>query len=160
MLIHRPDPLMNADETAEAFTKLKQSGKVLHFGVSNFLPSQFELLASRLDFPLVTNQVEISVMHLAAFADGTIDQCQQLRIAPMAWSPFGGGELFKEDSPRAVRLCEALVAVGQQLGQVAIDQVALAWLLSHPVNIIPILGTHRRRSYPGSSRGRNPKVKP
>lgn len=141
LLIHRPDPLMDADDTAEAFTALRQSGKVLHFGVSNFLPSQLELLASRLNFPIVTNQIEISVLHLAAFSDGTLDQCQQYRMAPMAWSPFGGGELFHGTSPNIVQLRQALTQVAQQLGQATIDQVALAWLLAHPAQIVPILGS-------------------
>lgn len=141
LLIHRPDPYMDADDTAAAFTQLKQAGKVLHFGVSNFLPSQFELLASRLSFPLITNQVEISVMHLDAFQDGTLDQCQRLRIAPMAWSPLGGGSLFQEDSAQALRLCAAMTNLAQELGQATIDQIALAWLLSHPASIVPILGT-------------------
>jgi predicted oxidoreductase len=141
LLLHRPDPLMNADETAAAFTTLLEAGKVRHFGVSNFTPSQFDLLASRLSFPLVTNQVEISVMHLDAFLDGTLDQCQRLRIAPMAWSPLGGGDLFRSATPQAERLRSALATIGEQLGGATIDQVALAWLLSHPANIIPILGT-------------------
>ncbi len=141
LLIHRPDPFMNADETAAAFTQLRQCGKVLHFGVSNFLPHQFDLLASRLDFPLVTNQVEISVMHLEPFEDGTIDQCQQLRIAPMAWSPLAGGELFKGESPQAVRLRETLTTITQQFDHATLDQIACAWLLAHPANIVPILGT-------------------
>jgi predicted oxidoreductase len=140
LLIHRPDPLMDADQVANAFIQLKQSGKVRHFGVSNFSPSQYELLASRLDFPLVTNQIEISVMHLAAFTDGTLDQCQRLRVAPMAWSPLGGGALFG-NSPKAVRLQKALAAVAQQFDQATVDQVALAWLFTHPARIVPILGT-------------------
>lgn len=139
LLIHRPDPLLNADEVATAFSHLKQNGKVRNFGVSNFLPSQFELLASRLDFPLVTNQVEISVVHLDAFLNGTLDQSQRLRVAPMAWSPLGGGRLFGE-SPQAVRLQKALAAIGQ-LFNATPDQIALAWLLVHPACIAPILGT-------------------
>lgn len=143
LLIHRPDPLLDADQVAAAFTELKQSGKVQHFGVSNFSPSQFELLASRLDFPLVTNQIEISVMHLEAFTDGTLDQCQRLRIAPMAWSPLGGGALFG-DSDSAMRLQKALTVAAQQFEpHPTLDQVALAWLLAHPARIVPILGTHK-----------------
>lgn len=141
LLIHRPDPLMDADEVATAFNHLRQSGKVLHFGVSNFMPSQFNLLASRLDFPLVTNQIELSVQHLSAFYDGTLDQCQQLRIAPMAWSPLGGGRLFQGKDDRLVRLREALTSVGNELGGATLDQVALAWLLTHPAKIVPVLGT-------------------
>ncbi|HEY9620643.1 MAG TPA: aldo/keto reductase [Crinalium sp.] len=144
LLIHRPDPFMDADETAEAFTQLRQAEKVRYFGVSNFLPHQFDLLASRLDFPLVTNQLEISVMHLDAFADGTLDQCQQLRIAPMAWSPLGGGRLFKSDDPQAVRLRGTLTAIAQQFDGATLDQIALAWLLAHPAHIVPILGTGNR----------------
>lgn len=150
LLIHRPDPLTDADEVAEAFHELRRSGKVLHFGVSNFMPWQFDLLAARLDLPLVTNQVEISVLNMQALHDGTIDQCQRLRISPMAWSPLGGGRLFGGDDEQALRVREALRAVGQELGGASIDQVALAWVLRHPAQIVPILGTgnleHLRRS--------------
>jgi len=141
LLIHRPDMFMDADEVAEAFTALKQAGKVRYFGVSNFNPSQFDLLASRLDFPLVTNQLEISVLRLEPFLDGTLDQCQRLRMAPMAWSPLGGGGLFTDSDPRTVRVRAALQAVGEQLGGASPDQVALAWLLAHPARILPVLGT-------------------
>lgn len=142
LLIHRPDPLMEADETAEAFGQLKQSGKVLHFGVSNFSPAQFNLLASRLDFPLVTNQIEISVLHLDAFRDGTLEQCQQLRVPPMAWSPLGGGRLFRDNAPQAARVREALKLASPHDSWLSVDQMALKWLLHHPANIVPVLGTH------------------
>jgi predicted oxidoreductase len=141
LLIHRPDPLMDACEVAGAFTALKQAGKVLHFGVSNFTPWQFDLLASRLDFPLVTNQVELSPLEMDVLHDGTIDQCQRLGISPMAWSPLAGGRLFHSDGERAVRVRRALEAVGEQLGGAPIDQVALAWILAHPARIVPVLGT-------------------
>jgi predicted oxidoreductase len=141
LLIHRPDPLMDADEVAEAFTQLRQSGKVLHFGVSNFTPSQFELLASRLDFPLVTNEVQFSVMYLSTWYDGTLDLCQRLRISPLAWSPLGGGRLFREETKWSERLREAMYAVGEALGGASLDQVALAWILRHPAKMVPILGT-------------------
>jgi predicted oxidoreductase len=141
LLIHRPDPFMDADEVAGAFTTLRQAGKVLHFGVSNFTPWQFDLLASRLDFPLVTNQVEISVLYLDTLHDGTLDQCQRLGISPMAWSPFGGGRLFDGDDEQILCLRQALDTIGEELGGATPDQVALAWLLAHPARIIPVLGT-------------------
>ncbi len=141
LLLHRPDPLMDADETAEALMSLIQSGKVRYVGVSNFTPSQYDLLASRLSVPLVTNQIEISVLHLDPFLDGTLDQCQRLRIAPMAWSPLGGGALFQRSEAQAQRIYTSLTKVGQELGGLREDQVALAWLLTHPANIVPILGT-------------------
>jgi predicted oxidoreductase len=144
LLIHRPDPCMDPDETAAAFVALKEAGKVLHFGVSNFTPSQFDLLASRLPFPLVTNQVAFSVLNMQVLEDGTIDQCQRLRIAPMAWSPLAGGELFTGQREQVVRVRNALEHVGTEVGGASIDQVALAWLLNHPSRTIPILGTGKR----------------
>ncbi|MGI6368858.1 MAG: aldo/keto reductase [Anaerolineae bacterium] len=141
LLIHRPDPLMDADEVAEAFDRLYAAGKVLHFGVSNFTPWQFTLLASRMPRPLVTNEVQISVLDNHTMLDGTLDQCQQLRIRPMAWSPLGGGRLFTGDTPQAERLRTELGAIGEALGGYSVDQVALAWLLQHPAGILPILGT-------------------
>jgi predicted oxidoreductase len=141
LLIHRPDPLLDPGEIAAAFTALREAGKVLHFGVSNFTPSQFELLASRLDFPLVTNQVELSPMNMEVLHDGTIDQCQRLGISPMAWSPLAGGRLFQDETAQTGRLNEALTSIGQQLGGATLDQVALAWILRHPARIIPVLGT-------------------
>ncbi|OGO04788.1 MAG: hypothetical protein A2Y73_01980 [Chloroflexi bacterium RBG_13_56_8] len=140
LLLHRPDPLMDADEVAEAFAQLRQSAKVLHFGVSNFTTSQFELLASRLDFPLVTNEIEISAMHLNAWQDGTLDLCQRLRISPLAWGPLSGGRLFTSDTEQTVRLRKELSETGDALGA-SIEQIALAWLLKHPARIVPILGT-------------------
>ena len=143
LLIHRPDPLMDADEVAEAFGALWAAGKVRHFGVSNFLPWQFHLLQSRLDLPLVTNQIELSVLHLAALHDGTLDHAQRLRVPPMAWSPLAGGRLFDAHDERAGRVRAALEAVGQELGGAAADQVALAWLLRHPARVLPVLGSGR-----------------
>jgi predicted oxidoreductase len=140
LLLHRPDPLMDADETADALNTLKASGKVLSLGVSNFTVGQFDLLASRLSFPLVTNQIEFSVMNMTALEDGTLDQCQKLRIAPMAWSPLGGGALFHSQSEAAIRLRKTLQEIGHML-EADMDQVALAWLLKHPAHIIPVLGT-------------------
>ena len=141
LLIHRPDPLMDADEVAEAFIRLKEAGKVRFFGVSNFLPHQFDLLADRLDFPLVTNQVELSVNYLKPLHNGIIDQCQKRRIAPMAWSPLGGGALFHSGEERFQRLRLTMEQIGEELGGATLSQVALAWLLTHPARVVPVLGT-------------------
>ena len=144
LLIHRPDPLLDPDEVAQAFDELYQSGKVRYFGVSNFLPWQVDLLSSRLELPVVTNQIEVSVMHLDPLHDGTLDHCHRNRIAPMAWSPFAGGRLFADDEPRAARVRAALQQVGDELGGASVDQVALAWLLAHPAGILPVIGTGNR----------------
>ncbi|MFA7419160.1 MAG: aldo/keto reductase [Melioribacteraceae bacterium] len=140
LLIHRPDPLMNADEVAEAMYELKKSGKVLHFGVSNFLPHQFNLLQSRLDFPLVTNQIEASVLCTEHFESGNIDFLQEKRIPPMVWSPFAGGRIFNENNEKANRVRNVMFETAYKY-QVEIDAVAAAWLLVHPVNFIIVLGT-------------------
>ena len=139
LLIHRPDPLMDADEVAEAFTALHQSGKVRHFGVSNFTPAQFALLQSRLPFTLATNQVEISPVHQPAILDGTLDQCQQLRIRPMAWSCLGGGSLFSDEAFQPLR--DELQAVADEIGAQTIEQVVYAWVMRLPSQPLPIIGS-------------------
>jgi predicted oxidoreductase len=141
LLIHRPDPFMDPDETAAAFVSLRESGKVLHFGASNFTPSQFEMLQSRLDFPLVTDQVEISVLHTDPFDDGTVDLCQRRGISPMAWSPLAGGELFTSDEDRILRLRGELESICSENGIGSIARLALAWLMAHPAGIVPVIGT-------------------
>ena len=138
LLIHRPDPLMDADEIAEAFLALQQSGKVRHFGVSNFTPSQFELLASR--FPLVTNQLELSLLHMTPLHDGTLDLCQRQRIAPMIWSALAGGRLINDSGEQAQRVRLVLARLAEELN-VAISTVALAWILRHPSNPLVLTGS-------------------
>ena len=139
LLIHRPDPLMDADEVAEAFLNLHQSGKVRHFGVSNFTPAQFALLQSRLPFTLATNQVEISPVHQPLLLDGTFDQLQQLRIRPMAWSCLGGGRLFNDDEFQPLR--DELETIARELNAQSIEQVVYAWILRLPSKPLPIIGS-------------------
>ncbi len=142
LLIHRPDPLMNADEVADAFITLKQAGKIKHAGVSNFTARQFELLQSRLPFPLVTNQLEISPLHQEGTLDGTLDQCQQLGIKPMAWSCLGGGRLFSDDACAPLRA--ELEQVRQEVGAQTIEQVVYAWVMMLPSQPLPLIGSGKR----------------
>lgn len=139
LLIHRPDPLMDADEVAAAFLNLHQSGKVRHFGVSNFTPAQFSLLQSRLPFTLATNQVEISPVHQPLLLDGTLDQLQQLRIRPMAWSCLGGGRLFNDEAFQPLR--DVLQTVARELNAESIEQVVYAWIMRLPSQPLPIIGS-------------------
>lgn len=132
LLIHRPDPLLHPEEVAEAFTALKQSGKVLYFGVSNFTPTQFEMLQSYLSFPLVTNQIEVSLTYHAPLFDGSLDILMKHRVAPMAWSPLGGGKLMEGKS--------AVFSKASQYNATE-TQMALAWLLKHPSGMFPVIGT-------------------
>jgi predicted oxidoreductase len=141
LLIHRPDPLMNADEIATAFEQLHKQGKVSHFGVSNFTTSQFDLLQSRLNAPLITNQVEISPLTMQSLHDGVLDQCQQHRITPMAWSCLGGGELFSANTPQALRIRNTLRDIAQQVGAQDISQIIYAWVRMHPSRPAPIIGS-------------------
>ncbi|MGG3914823.1 aldo/keto reductase [Rossellomorea vietnamensis] len=144
LLIHRPDPFMNGEEVAEAFTQLKEEGKVRHFGVSNFKDHQWNMLQSYLPFPLITNQIELSAYHLENFEDGTLNLCQEKRVAPMAWSPLAGGAIFKGEDEKAVRLQHTLKKVQEETGAKGIDQVLYAWLLNHPANIMPIVGSGKK----------------
>lgn len=141
LLIHRPDVLMEADEVAEAFAELKQAGKVTHFGVSNFTPRQFELFQSRLDAPLVTNQVEINPLNFEVAHDGTLDQLQMLRTRPMAWSCLGGGSIFSGEQEQHVRVRNELEAIKEEVGAESIDQVIYAWVRRLPSNPLPIIGS-------------------
>ncbi len=139
LLIHRPSPLMDPSEMAEAFTSLKADGKVLHFGASNFTHSQYAMLNSY--FPLVTNQVEASLLHLDPFLDGTFDQALELKSPPMIWSPLAGGQLFNDaQAKNHPEVISKVQTMAEEL-EVTIDQILLAFLLKHPAGLLPILGT-------------------
>jgi len=141
LLLHRPSPMMNAEEVARAFSKLHGDGKVLNFGVSNFNPLQFELLNSALDTKLVANQVEISPFNLEHFENGNMEFFQKEKIIPMSWSPLAGGKLFEPTTNYELNLTNTIKDIGKELGTDKIDQVVLAWLLAHPSGIIPVLGS-------------------
>ena len=135
---------MNGEEVAEAFTQLKEEGKVRHFGVSNFKDHQWNMLQSYLPFPLITNQIELSAYHLENFEDGTLNLCQEKRVAPMAWSPLAGGAVFKGEDDKAIRLQHTLKKVQEETGAKGIDEILYAWLLNHPANIMPIVGSGKK----------------
>ena len=138
LLIHRPDPLMDHHETGAALDEVVKSGKVRAVGVSNFRPYDWDLLQSAMTNKLVTNQIEISLLHHEPFTNGDIAFHQMNGQPPMAWSPLGGGALFEAEN---AGLRNALKAVGDAHG---VDEgtVAVAWLLAHPARILPVLGTN------------------
>lgn len=139
LLIHRPDSLLDPIEIAEAFQHLKNTGKVLHFGVSNFSASQVSLLHSF--FPVEVNQVEISILHTEALNNGVLDQCIREKIMPQSWSPLGGGILNGvADDERSRRIMAVAEILGDKYAA-GFDQVLLAWLMKHPAGIVPVLGT-------------------
>jgi predicted oxidoreductase len=139
LLIHRPDPFMDAEETARALEALVAEGKVRALGVSNFAPHDWTLLESALSLPLVTNQIEVSLTAPRAFIDGQTAFLQARRIRPMAWSPLGSGAIFGDANPRLGELLDEL-ARRHGTGRAAI---ALAWLMAHPAGLLPVVGTNR-----------------
>lgn len=146
--LHRADPLMNTEEVAHAFDELHRAGKVRAFGVSNFRPSQVEALQQACVHPLVVNQVEVSLLQLGSLADGTLDQCQARKMAPLAWSPLAGGLLGdgavdilpSQSVYRPAEVVSLLDAIALARGTTRMP-IALAWLLKHPAGIVPIIGS-------------------
>ena len=157
LLLHRPDPLMNPDEVAEAFHLLNEQGKVFHFGVSNFTVRQFEMLQSRCKMPLVTNQLEISLLHQDLLLDGTVDYMLQNRKSPMAWSPLGGGLLFRKEEKYS-KLHQLLDELSNKYDGAGYDQLALSWLYKHPANILPVLGTRKSERIQAAAQAENIKL--
>ena len=147
LLVHRPDWLASADDTAAGLDSVVRAGKVRQVGVSNYNVHQFELLQSRLSFPLVTNQIEFSLLHMDPLLDGTLDQCQRLCRTPMAWSPLGGGRLFAEGDEAAARLRTTMAELGDKYGgahgPATPAELALAWVLAHPSRPAAVFGTSR-----------------
>jgi predicted oxidoreductase len=141
LLLHRPSPFFNTEEVAETFSELKQSGKVLHFGVSNFLPHQMDLLNSFLRDSLVTNQVEISPFCLDYFQNGTVEMMQKNQVSPMAWSPLAGGKLMNPQDEKGNRIFKSLQGVAHELNEDSIEKVVYTWLMKHPSKILPVVGT-------------------
>lgn len=147
--LHRPDYLADPQEVVEAFTRLKASGKVRYFGVSNFRPSLVTALQAACPMPLVVHQVEISLGKLESFTDGTLDQCLIENMTPLAWSPLakgllgdGGNDMQPEE--RAAYGAERVLPVLDEIAKARGSSrtvIALAWLLKHPSKIIPIVGS-------------------
>lgn len=134
-LLHRPSPLLNAEEAIGALEQLKSEGKIREWGVSNFTVSQMERLAA-IASP-TWNQIECSLTHTAPMLDGTMDYLQTHRVGSMAWSPLGS--VF-QNTPEAQRLQPVLKRLSAQY-ECTVAQLVLAWLHRHPARIIPVIGT-------------------
>lgn len=136
LLLHRPSPLMQPDEIAEAVEKLKTEGKILGFGVSNFTPSQSDLIETKTKISY--NQIEFSITHLNPMLDGSLDHMQSNRITPMCWSPLG--TVFRNDSEQSIRIRKIVAELASKYG-LSDDLILLAWILKHPAGILPVCGT-------------------
>ncbi len=141
LLLHRPDLLMDPEELADTFRLLLAAGKVLHFGVSNHSPGQLALLRKR--HPLLVHQIEYSPLQMRALADGTLEQCLDLGVRPMAWSPLGGGRLINGDDEQVRRVRAVLQDLGTQHGGASAATMAYAWILRHPARPVPVTGSGR-----------------
>lgn len=140
LLVHRPDPLADPAETADALETLVKQGKALHVGVSNFMPSQMTMLQSKMNIPITTNQMELSVKNTENFFNGVVDDAFTRGIPMMAWSPLGGGDVFKSKEEKFVRLRSVLTEIAEDHGT-TMDAVMYAWLFVHPVQIAALTGT-------------------
>ena len=137
LLVHRPDPFMNHRETGRALDDIVSSGKVRAVGVSNFKPYDWNLLQSAMKTELVTNQIELSLAFLDPFTNGDLAFHQQNATHVMAWSPLGGGSIMKNTGELGLIMDK--VATDHNVDRAA---VAVAWILDHPANIIPVMGTN------------------
>ncbi|OUT95406.1 MAG: oxidoreductase [Flammeovirgaceae bacterium TMED32] len=141
LLLHRPAPFFDPEEVIRAFDALYQAGKVRYFGVSNFTPRQFEMLQKHWHQKLLTNQIEISPGCLEHFENGNLDFCLKEQIRPMSWSPLSGGELFHPTSTKGIRILKVLEKITEGIGAKSIDQVVYAWIVKHPSQIMPVVGS-------------------
>ena len=158
LLLHRPDTLMEPEEVARAFSYLKQSGKVRHFGVSNHNPYQIKLLQKALDMPLCANQIQFGIMHTPIIDSGinvnmhndsavnrdggTLEFCRLENITIQPWSPmqYGFFEGCFIDNEKFPKLNEVLERIGNKYG-VSKTTMAIAWILRHPAKMQPVTGT-------------------
>ncbi|MFT4617209.1 MAG: putative oxidoreductase [Minisyncoccia bacterium] len=137
--IHRPDMYAHPADVAAVLTELRDAGKIREVGISNHTPAQIAALQAHLDFPIVANQPEFSANRLDPMRDGTLDQCMQLGITPLAWSPLAGGSLATGDGINA----ELLAVLDQLAERESVDRghIAMAFVLAHPSKPIAIVGS-------------------
>ena len=160
LLLHRPDPLVEPEEVARAFDKLKESGKVRHFGVSNHTAAQLALLQKQVTQPIITNQVAFNVLHthmldegiifnqtkpgVITRDEGTIEYCREHNITLQAWGPLAWGRLTGRPGitlTEAEAKAAALVSEMAQAKGVSAEAILIAWILRHPARIQPLIGS-------------------
>ena len=143
LLVHRPDWLTSAEDTAGGLNQLVRDGKARSAGVSNYNTHQFELLNSRMEQPLVTNQLEFHLLHMEPIFDGTFSQCERLGVFPMAWSPLAQGRLFDPKNEAAQRVKVAAGKMSARYNNATLEQLAYAWIMAHPSGPLPVIGTNK-----------------
>ncbi len=151
--VHRPDPFTHPRETARVLDNALKSGKIGAIGVSNYYPEQVRALQTYLEAPIVSNQIAISLERLdpiyegwdignGTVGDGTLDQCMALEMTPLAYSPLGGGKLARGEAntPKQKWMQKTLSEIAEKTSHTPV-QVALSWLMSHPSEIVPLVGS-------------------
>jgi predicted oxidoreductase len=138
--VHRPDILAHPQEVARVLDDALVAGKIRTLGVSNFTIHQTAALNQFLRRKLVSTQPEISPLRIDCFENGELDQAMMLGLAPLAWSPLGGGRLVVPESKRDRAICSALDKVADEQG-VSRSVAAYSWLMAHPAGIVPIIGS-------------------
>jgi predicted oxidoreductase len=161
LLLHRPDPLVEPEEVAQAFDRLHRTGQVRKFGVSNHSPAQIELLRAFVDQPIVVNQIEYNpihtVLHDAAIhanmkrshygnpGEGIIEYCRLHDIELQAWGSLAKGVLTgKSPGQDAEPQIRELITLIERLAKdrnVSREAIVIAWILRHPAGIAPVVGT-------------------
>jgi len=142
-LVHRPDWLARADDTATGLNQLLREGKIRAAGVSNYNAAQFDLLGAHMERPLATNQIAFHLLRMDPILDGTLHQCEKIGASPMAWSPLAGGRLFDPGNEAARRIAAAAENMSARYGGATVEQLAYAWILAHPSHPLPIIGTNK-----------------
>ena len=155
ILLHRPDYLMDPDETAAALDDLVTSGRTRFVGVSNFSPSRFDLLAPRLKSPLITNQIEFSPLFLEPISNGRFDHALLHRYRPMIWSPVGGGRLLTGEGERETKIRALLADIAKREGLDGPAEAAMAFVVRHPAGGVPIVGSGKRERVDGAIKAVN-----
>ncbi|CCQ93386.1 Oxidoreductase, aldo/keto reductase family protein [[Clostridium] ultunense Esp] len=160
LLLHRPDPLMDPEEVAEALGKLKSSGKVRYFGVSNMNAAQIRFLQQALPDRIAVNQLELSLARLdfldegvhvnqkagttVHFSEGLLEHCQMEKIQIQAWGPLAQGRFSGRpltDEPENIRKTAHLVQQMASEKETTPEAIVLGWLMKHPAMIQPVIGT-------------------
>lgn len=157
LLIHRPSPLMNPDEITDALKELVNEGKIKSFGVSNFNETQYDLLKQSLNHDklhISINQLKLSPYQTDILHNGVMDKMYQNQVKVMAWSPFAGGKLFDTSDDKSRRLMSVIEPLANKY-QVNVSAIMIAWLIKHPNEVMPILGTRSIEKIDAATAGLN-----
>ncbi|MBA9085056.1 putative oxidoreductase [Fontibacillus solani] len=160
LLLHRPDALVDPEEVASAIQKLKSTGKVNHFGVSNMNHGQIKLLQAYSGEPFIVNQLEMSLLKIGfietgihvnqeaaknnIFPDGTLEYCRLENIQLQSWGPLArglySGASLEGQSESVIQTAKLVQKMAEEKGTTP-EAIALAWLMTHPAGIQPVIGT-------------------